>query len=169
MLNFIISFMAIYVETLCNYVINYIATCTGITFVATLPSWVPKVREWHNAYASWIVSSGAIMYYPDSKVEVWWKAGYAACVMINILTFFLAWLETPNSQKLNTRTYTYDYLINTFSSCTRRAKESLDGYNFSIQVWVSNIRILTLGEVSLLLADVKHSQKLTAAPLSTPG
>ena len=30
---------------------------------------------------------------------------------------------------------------------------------------VSNIRILSLGEVSLLLADVKHSQKLTATPL----
>ena len=30
---------------------------------------------------------------------------------------------------------------------------------------MSNIRILSLGEVSLLLADVKHSQKLTATPL----
>ena len=139
MLNFIISFMAIYVETLCNYVINYIATCTGITFVATLPSWVPKVREWHNAYASWIVSSGAIMYYPDSKVEVWWKAGYVACVMINILTFFLAWLETPNSQKLNTRTYTYDYLINTFSSCT---KEELK------KVWMDIILVFKSGWVT---------------------
>ena len=30
---------------------------------------------------------------------------------------------------------------------------------------MSNVRILSLGEVSLLLADVKHSQKLTATPL----
>ena len=46
-----------------------------------------------------------------------------------------------------------------------KAYTSLDGYNFSIQGWVSNIRILSLGEVSLLLADVKHSRKLTATPL----
>ena len=60
MLNFVISFIAIYLETLCNYVINYIATCTSVLFVATLPSWVAEVPEWHNVYASWIVSSGAI-------------------------------------------------------------------------------------------------------------
>ena len=66
----------------------------------------------------------------------------------------------------------YNYLINTFSPYTTeelKAYTSLDGYNgynFSIQGWVSNVRILSLGEeVSLLLADVKHSQKLTAMPL----
>ena len=62
----------------------------------------------------------------------------------------------------------YNYHINTFSPYTKeevKAYKSLDGYNFSIQGWVSNIRILSLGEVSLLLADVKHSQKLTATPL----
>jgi len=59
----------------------------------------------------------------------------------------------------------YNYLINTFSLYTKeelKAYTSLDEYNFSIQGWVSNIRILSLGEVSLLLTDVKHSQKLTA-------
>ena len=58
--------------------------------------------------------------------------------------------------------------IDTFSPYTKeelKAYTSLDGYNFSIQGWVSNIRILSLGEVSLLLADVKHSRKLTATPL----
>jgi len=58
----------------------------------------------------------------------------------------------------------------TLSACTLKAYTSLDGYNFSIQGWVSNIlRILSLGEVSLLLADVKQSQKLIQQLLSTPG
>jgi len=50
-------------------------------------------------------------------------------------------------------------MINTFSLYTK-GLQSLHGYNF-----MGNIGILNLGEVSLLLADVKHSQKLTATLL----
>ena len=62
----------------------------------------------------------------------------------------------------------YNYLINSVSTYTReqlKAYKSLDGYNFFVQGWVSNIQCLTTAGNSLLLATVKHSQRLTAPPL----
>ena len=55
--------------------------------------------------------------------------------------------------------------IDTFSPYKAKGLHKSGWVYFSIQGWVSNVRILSLGEVSLLLADVKHSQKLTATPL----
>ena len=55
--------------------------------------------------------------------------------------------------------------IDTFSPYKAKGLHKSGWVYFSIQGWVRNIRILSLGEVSLLLADVKHSQKLTATPL----
>ena len=63
----------------------------------------------------------------------------------------------------------YNYLINSVSTYTKeepKAYKSLDGYNFFVQGWVSNIQILSENsQVSVLIASVKHSQRLTTTPL----
>ena len=51
-------------------------------------------------------------------------------------------------EKLNTQTYII--FLNTLSLCS---KEELKAYK---SLYVYNLVILSLGEVSLLLADVKH-------------
>ena len=39
----------------------------------------------------------------------------------------------------------------------------MDGYNFFIQGWVSNVKVMNVGgSVKLLLANVKHSQSINA-------
>ena len=50
-----------------------------------------------------------------------------------------------------------------------KAYKSLDGYNFFVNGWVTNISVIcrqvTRAKVFILMALVKHSQRLTAPPL----
>ena len=65
----------------------------------------------------------------------------------------------------------YNYLILTPSFCTHeqlKAYKSMDGYNFFINGWVSNIivsAIKTRPKNFVLMGLVKHSQRLSAPPL----
>ena len=65
----------------------------------------------------------------------------------------------------------YNYLIQTPSTYTGeslRAYKSLDGYNFCVNGWVSNVLVFPIPRTSckIISASVKHSQKLSAAPLT---
>ena len=66
----------------------------------------------------------------------------------------------------------YNFLINTTSYCTHeqlKAYKSLDGYNFFVNGWVTNIDVIcsqvTRPKIFILTSLVKHSQRLTAPPL----
>ena len=66
----------------------------------------------------------------------------------------------------------YNFLINTTSYCTHeqlKAFKSLDGYNFFVNGWVTNIDVIssqaTKTKVFIMMSLVKHSQRLTAPPL----
>ena len=67
----------------------------------------------------------------------------------------------------------YNYLILMPSFCTHeqlKAYKSMDGYNFFINGWVSNIIVLaikTRPKNYVLMGSVKHSQMLSAPPLKT--
>ena len=65
----------------------------------------------------------------------------------------------------------YNYLIQTPSIYTGeslRAYKSLDGYDFCVNGWVSNVSVLQImhtRNTKLVIASVKHSQRLSATPL----
>ena len=78
------------------------------------------------------------------------------------------WYEWPDIMYADI----YNFLINTTSYCTHeqlKAYKSLEGYNFFVNGWVSNISVIckqaTKAKVFILMALVKHSQRLTAPPL----
>ena len=65
----------------------------------------------------------------------------------------------------------FNYLVTTPSLYTQdqlKAYKSLDAYNFSVNGWVSNVSVVSLVSrpgTFLALAHVKHSQRISAAPL----
>ena len=67
-----------------------------------------------------------------------------------------------------------NYLIQTPSIYTcesLRASKSFDSYNFCVNGWVSNVSVLQImptPNTKLVIASVKHSQRLSAAPLKPP-
>ena len=78
------------------------------------------------------------------------------------------WYEWPDV----TYADIYNFLINTTSYCTHeqlKAYKSLDGYNFFVNGWVTDINVIssqvTRSKVFILTSLVKHSQQLTAPPL----
>ena len=80
------------------------------------------------------------------------------------------WREWPNVQYPDI----YNYLITTPSPCTKdqlKAYKSMDGYNFAINGWVDKVQVVRIpqrehsGPAVLVRARVRHSQRLSAAPL----
>ena len=76
------------------------------------------------------------------------------------------WIDWPSVSY----TDIYNYLINTPSEYTHemlKAYKSMDGYNFFVNGWVSNIVVTQIeGRYHYLFsATVKHSQTLSATPL----
>ena len=67
----------------------------------------------------------------------------------------------------------YNFLINTTSYCTHeqlKAFKSLDGYNFFVNGWVTNVTVIlsrqiTKAKIFIAMSLVKHSQRLSASPL----
>ena len=65
----------------------------------------------------------------------------------------------------------YNHLIQTpsiYTGDSLRAYKSLDGYNFCVNGWVSNVSVLPImhtPNAKLTIASVKHSQRLSGTPL----
>ena len=67
----------------------------------------------------------------------------------------------------------YNFLINTTSYCTHeqlKAFKSLDGYNFFVNGWVTNVTVILSRQINktkifIVMSLVKHSQRLSASPL----
>ena len=65
----------------------------------------------------------------------------------------------------------YNYLIQISSLYTGeslRAYKSLDGYNFCINGWVSNVSVLSIPrtpDAKLIIGSVMHSQRFSVTPL----
>ena len=65
----------------------------------------------------------------------------------------------------------FNYLVATPSLYTQdqlKAYKSLDAYNFFVNGWVSNVSVVSLASrpgTLLALAQVKHSQRISATPL----
>ena len=83
-------------------------------------------------------------------------------------SFSVEWYEWPEI----TYADIYIFLINTTNYCTHeklKAFKSLDGYNFFVNGWVTNIDVIssqaTKTKVFIMMSLVKHSQRLTAPPL----
>ena len=78
----------------------------------------------------------------------------------------LEWIDWPSVSYADI----YNYLINTPSEYTHemlKAYKSMDGYNFYVNGWVSNIVVTQVEgkQHYLFIATVKHSQTLSATPL----
>ena len=76
------------------------------------------------------------------------------------------WIDWPSVSYADI----YNYLINTPSEYTHemlKAYKSMDGYNFFVNGWVSNVVVTQIEgrQHYLFTATVKHSQTLSATPL----
>ena len=78
----------------------------------------------------------------------------------------MEWIDWPSVSYADI----YNYLINTPSEYTHeklKAYKSMDGYNFFVNGWVSNVVVTQVEgrQHYLFTATVKHSQILSATPL----
>lgn len=89
-----------------------------------------------------------------------------------VLVALLPQWNGTSGLKLRTYVDIYNFLINTTGYCTHerlKAYKSLDGYNFFVNGWVSNIDVIssqaTKTKVFILMSLVTHSHHLIAPPL----
>ena len=83
------------------------------------------------------------------------------------LNYLTNWQDLPDLEYPDI----YNYLIATPSPYTKdqlKAYKSMDGYSFVANGWVNNVKVAPIASQSakfLVLACVRHSQKLAATPL----
>ena len=109
-------------------------------------------------------SCGSLLSFGKPWSRPWYKLGTGT----NNSSSLVDWYEWPEV----TYADIYNFLINTTSYCTHeqlKAYKSLDGYNFFVNGWVTNIDVISSQairpNVFILMSLVKHSQRLAAPPL----